>query len=144
MTQPTDIRRDVEQPLLLNLFSCAGGAAMGYVIEQPNGRAEVLKDLTLRGEMFGLGVTRHRKFELGGWTAQQPVHVPHRGLVLGYRHGRSYDGNGGGRPSIAELQAAMGIDWTDVREELTEAISPAYTEHIGAVFLAAAALEVAA
>lgn len=122
-----------------------------YVIEQPNGRAEIRKDLTLCGEMFGLGVIRHRNFEAGGWTVPQPAHVPHRGRVRGYRHGRYYDGpyvaaygNGGGKPSIPELQAAMGIDWTDVREELTEAIPPAYTQHIGAAFLATATLGVAA
>ncbi|WP_031026373.1 DNA cytosine methyltransferase [Streptomyces sp. NRRL WC-3725] len=241
MTQPTDIRRDGERPLLLDLFSCASGAAMGYaragftvhgcdiarrpnypfpyhrgdalaylahliatgeirryafvhasppcqdkcsltvgtnrsqgwggthedlvaptralldrtglpyVIEQPNGRAEIRKDLTLCGEMFGLGVIRHRNFELGGWTTARPAHVPHRGRVRGYRHGRFYDGpyvagygSGGGKPSIAELQAAMGITWTAVREELTEAIPPAYTEHIGAAFLASRSLEAAA
>ncbi|WMD03209.1 DNA methylase [Streptomyces sp. FXY-T5] len=242
MTQPTDIRRDGEQPLLLDLFSCAGGAAMGYaragfavrgcdithrpnypfpyhrgdalaylthlittgeierfafvhasppcqhgcaltvgtnasqgwgrshvdlvaptrdlldatglpyVIEQPNGRAKIRKDLTLCGEMFGLGVIRHRNFELANWSIEQPVHVPHRGRVRGYRHGRFYDGpymaaygNGGGKPTIPELQAALGIDWTDVREELTEAIPPAYSEHIGHAYLATlAALGVAA
>ncbi|MFE2630699.1 DNA methylase [Streptomyces sp. NPDC059374] len=242
MTQATSIRRDGERPLLLDLFSCAGGAAVGYaragftvhgcdiadrpnypfpyhrgdalahltrlivsgeirryafvhasppcqhgcaltvgtnasqgwgrahvdlvaptrelldatglpyVIEQPNGRAQIRKDLSLCGEMFGLGVIRHRNFELGGWTARQPAHVPHRGRVR-YRHGRFYDGpyvaaygNGGGKPSIPELQAALGIDWTDVREELTEAIPPAYSEHIGRAYLAqlAPALEVAA
>lgn len=114
-----------------------------YVIEQPNGRAEIRKDLTLCGEMFGLGVIRHRNFELGGWTAVRPAHVPHRGRVRGYRHGRFYDGpyvaaygNGGGKPSVLELQTAMGITWTDVREELTEAIPPAYTEWIAGQFLA--------
>ncbi|MFJ5270502.1 DNA methylase [Streptomyces sp. NPDC088358] len=122
-----------------------------YVIEQPNGRAEIRKDLTLCGEMFGLGVIRHRNFELGGWTIEQPAHVPHRGRVRGYRHGRFYDGpyvaaygNGGGKPSVPELQAAMGIDWTDVREELTEAIPPAYTEFIGRAFLTSRRLEAAA
>ncbi|MEU1939125.1 DNA methylase [Streptomyces coeruleorubidus] len=122
-----------------------------YVIEQPNGRAEIRKDLWLCGEMYGLAVIRHRNFELGGWTAPQPVHVRHRGRVRGYRHGEYHEGpyvapygNGGGKPSIPELQAAMGITWTDVREELTEAIPPAYTEHIGAAFLATAALGVAA
>ncbi|WP_438818550.1 DNA methylase [Streptomyces brasiliscabiei] len=117
-----------------------------YVIEQPNGRAEIRKDLTLCGEMFGLGVIRHRNFELGGWTAVRPAHVPHRGRVRGYRHGRFYDGpyvaaygNGGGKPTVAELQTAMGITWTDVREELTEAIPPAYTESIGTAYLAAVA-----
>jgi hypothetical protein len=114
-----------------------------YVIEQPNGRARIRKDLTLCGEMFGLGVIRHRNFELGGWTAVRPAHVPHRGRVRGYRHGRFYDGpyvaaygNGGGKPSVPELQTAMGITWTDVREELTEAIPPAYTEWIATQFLA--------
>ncbi|WP_030666116.1 DNA cytosine methyltransferase [Streptomyces cellulosae] len=124
-----------------------------YVIEQPNGRAEIRKDLTLCGEMFGLGVIRHRNFELGGWTIARPTHRPHRGRVRGYRHGRFYDGpyvaaygSGGGKPSVPELQAAMGIDWTDVREELTEAIPPAYTEHIGRAYLATLAptLEAAA
>ncbi|MFC5904996.1 DNA methylase, partial [Streptomyces zhihengii] len=45
-----------------------------YVIEQPNGRAEIRKDLSLCGEMFSLGVLRHRNFELGGWTIEQPAH----------------------------------------------------------------------
>ncbi|WP_030892487.1 DNA cytosine methyltransferase [Streptomyces sp. NRRL S-1868] len=114
-----------------------------YVIEQPNGRARIRKDIALCGEMFGLGVIRHRNFELGLWGAGQPPHRPHRGRVRGYRHGRFYDGpyvaaygSGGGKPSIPELQSAMGIDWTDVREELTEAIPPAYTQWLGRALLA--------
>ncbi|MEU5124107.1 DNA methylase [Streptomyces asoensis] len=124
-----------------------------YSIEQPNGRPEIRKDLTLCGELFGLGLIRYRNFELGGWIIEQPPHVAHRGRVRGWRHGQFHDGpyvaaygNGGGKPSIPELQAAMGITWTDVREELTEAIPPAYTEWIGRAFLAARtpALEVSA
>lgn len=94
--------------------------------------------VSLCGEMFGLGVLRHRKFELGGWTTTQPAHVKHRGRVRGWRHGKYYDGpyvaaygNGGGKATVPEMQAAMGIDWTDVRHELTEAIPPAYTQWIG-------------
>ncbi|MDG9700933.1 DNA methylase [Streptomyces sp. DH37] len=113
-----------------------------YVIEQPNGRAPVRKDLRLCGEMFGLGVLRHRWFELGRWSTAQPAHPKHRGRVRGCRHGQWFDGpyvaaygSGGGKATVPEMQHAMGIDWTDVREELTEAIPPAYTAWIGSTFL---------
>ncbi|MFD9371426.1 DNA methylase [Streptomyces sp. NPDC060020] len=113
-----------------------------YVIEQPNGKAPVRKDVYLCGEMFGLGVLRHRNFELGGWTVAQPKHPKHRGYVRGWRHGEYRDGpyvaaygDGGGKATVPEAQAAMGIDWTDVREELTEAIPPAYAEWLGRAFL---------
>ncbi|TFE38992.1 DNA cytosine methyltransferase [Streptomyces sp. ICN441] len=122
-----------------------------YVIEQPNGRAEIRKDLSLCGEMFSLGVLRHRNFELGRWTITRPAHPEHRGYVRGYRHGVWRDGpyvapygSGGGKATVPEMQSAMGITWTDVREELTEAIPPAYTEHIGRALLTATALGVAA
>lgn len=115
-----------------------------YVIEQPNGRAEIRKDLSLCGEMFGLGVLRHRNFELGRWTITRPVHPKHRGYVRGYRHGVYRDGPyvaaygaGGGKATVPEMQTAMGITWTDVREELTEAIPPAFSEHIGRALLTA-------
>ena len=43
---------------------------------------------------------------------------------------------GGGKGTVAEWQQAMGIDWTDSRVELAEAIPPAYTSDIGAQLLA--------
>ncbi|MCX4415629.1 DNA methylase [[Kitasatospora] papulosa] len=119
-------------------------SGLPYVIEQPNGKARIRKDLSLCGEMFGLGVLRHRNFELGRWTIPRPAHPKHRGYVRGYRHGVYRDGpyvaaygSGGGKATIPEMQAAMGITWTDVREELTEAIPPAFAEHIGRALLAA-------
>ncbi|KOU67193.1 DNA cytosine methyltransferase [Streptomyces sp. IGB124] len=112
-----------------------------YVIEQPNGKADVRKDISLCGEMFGLGVLRHRNFELGGWNTPRPAHRPHRGRVRGWRHGKFHDGpyvaaygSGGGKATVPEMQAAMGIEWTDIREELTEAIPPAFSEWIGRAF----------
>ncbi|MFC9610407.1 DNA methylase [Streptomyces sp. NPDC056938] len=122
-----------------------------YVIEQPNGRAKIRKDLSLCGEMFGLGVLRHRNFELGGWATARPAHPKHRGYVRGYRHGVYRHGpyvapygSGGGKATVPEMQEAMGIGWTDVRKELTEAIPPAYSEFIGRAFLASRTLGVAA
>ncbi|MEU0931058.1 DNA cytosine methyltransferase [Streptomyces malaysiensis] len=134
--------------LIPELRALLDRTGLPYVIEQPNGQAPVRRDLALCGEMFGLGVLRHRNFELGGWTAVQPPHPKHRGRVRGYRHGRYYDGpyvaaygSGGGKATVAEMQAAMGIGWTDVREELTEAIPPAYTAWIGQAFLAGRVVE---
>lgn len=105
-----------------------------YVIENPAARADVI----LCGEMFGLGVIRHRNFELGNWSMTQPAHIQHRGRVRGWRHGAYYDGpyiaaygNGGGKGEVPEIQTAMGIHWTDSRHSLTEAIPPVYTECIG-------------
>lgn len=114
-----------------------------YIIEQPNGKAPIRRDVTLCGEMFGLGVIRHRNFELGGWTTARPKHVKHRGYVRGHRHGVYRDGpyvaaygSGGGKATVPEMQQAMGITWTDIREELTEAVPPAYGTWLGRAFLA--------
>lgn len=110
-----------------------------YVIENPAARADVV----LCGEMFGLGVLRHRRFEIGGWGMEQPAHLKHRGRVRGWRHGQYFDGpyvaaygNGGGKASVPELREAMGIDWSTDRHQLVEAIPPAYTEHVGRALLA--------
>jgi len=117
----------------------AGRAAMlatgrPYVIENPEARPDVV----LCGTMFGLPIIRHRRFECHGWTPMAPPHTPHRGRVRGWRHGQYHDGEylavygkGGGKASVAEMQAALGIDWTDVHEELVEAIPPAYTAFLG-------------
>ena len=111
------------------------------IIENVAG-APIRKDLTLCGEMFGLAVIRHRYFELSGFSMEQPAHIRHRGRVRGYRHGQWYDGpyvavygEGGGKGTVAEWQQAMGIDWTDNRKSIAEAIPPAYTEYIGQAFL---------
>lgn len=127
-----------EWPLLVpqtrELLDATG---LPYVIENVQG-SPVRRDLVLCGEMFGLGVIRHRYFELGDWTGTAPVHVKHRGRVRGWRHGEYFEGpylavhgEGGGKGSVAEWQQAMGIDWTNVRREIAEAIPPAYTQHIG-------------
>ncbi len=99
-------------------------------------------DVVLCGEMFGLDVIRHRRIELGNWSTAKPVHPKHRGYVRGVRHGVVREGpyvavygKGGGKATVPEAQKAMGIDWTDVHEELVEMLPPAYTQWIGQRFL---------
>lgn len=105
-----------------------------YVIENPEARPDVV----LCGTMFGLPILRHRRFEIHGWTPMALPHTRHRGRVRGWRHGQYHEGDylavygkGGGKATVREMQAALGIDWTDVHEELTEAIPPAYTQFLG-------------
>ncbi|MGW8357369.1 DNA methylase [Streptomyces wedmorensis] len=110
-----------------------------WVIETTRARPDVV----LCAAQFGLATLRHRKFEVHGWTPMAMPHTPHKGRVRGHRHGKKYEGRyvacygkGGGKATVPEMQQALGIDWTDVHEELTEAIPPAYTQFLGEQLLA--------
>lgn len=91
------------------------------------------------GSAFGLGIPgyqlrRHRWFEVSGfWAMSLPCQ--HHGPVIGIYgdHGRDRRRKEGhGRYfTLDERKAAMGIDWM-ARDELDQAIPPAYTEFIGA------------
>lgn len=112
-----------------------------WVIENVAG-APIRHDVMLCGEMFGLDVIRHRYFEMHELALAQPEHLVHRGRVRGWRHGEYHDGpyiavygKGGGKGTVAEWQQAMGIDWTDNRKAIAEAIPPAYTHWIGSSYL---------
>lgn len=107
------------------------------VIENVQG-SDLRRDLTLCGEMFSLGVIRHRYFEVSGFTALPLAHKPHRGRVAGWRHGEWFDGpyfavygDGGGKGTVKQWQDAMGMHWTSNRKSIAEAIPPAYTRFIG-------------
>jgi DNA (cytosine-5)-methyltransferase 1 len=102
-----------------------------YVIENVVG-APIRKDLVLCGEMFGLRVIRHRAFE-SSLPLLSPAHQKHRGGTnahRGYSKGAHYVCVAGHNYNTAEGKRAMDIDWM-TRDELNEAIPPAYTEHIG-------------
>ena len=109
-----------------------------YVMENVQGSV-LRRDLTLCGLMFRLRVFRHRYFELGGWTMPQPPMPSHRGhRVSGWRHGVKYEGDmlavygdGGGKATTEECREGLGIDWSWDRDQLVEAIPPAYSELIG-------------
>jgi DNA (cytosine-5)-methyltransferase 1 len=101
------------------------------------------------GLALGCGVKRHRWFESNVLLLTPPCPFGHPGdwvsvfghtvLERGHVIGRAK----GGSPRIKRRHlgtdrgcAAMGIDWM-TREELSEAIPPAYTELIGKALLAA-------
>lgn len=103
-----------------------------WVIENVPG-APMRADFKLCGCVVGLPIRRERWFETSwhGFDLRAPCH--HDGPVV------SVVGHGtpswvrqklGYNPTIAQYRAAMGIDWMN-RDELSEAIPPAYTEFIG-------------
>ena len=122
-------------------------ARVPFVIENVAG-APMRHDLMLCGEMFGLKVIRHRYFELHGFSAAQPEHIKHRGMVKD-GHYVTVAGNGGnyaghnfckllelvGANQVQTWQFAMGIDWISSKKTLREAVPPAYAEYIMREFI---------
>ncbi|HET6716392.1 MAG TPA: DNA cytosine methyltransferase [Nitrososphaeraceae archaeon] len=111
-----------------------------YTIENvPN--APLRKDLILCGEMFpndNLRIIRHRIFEIEGFNVIQPTHRPHKPTL---ENGRSYyaqiAGHGGDSYSfkIEDWKKAIGIDWVNDKNHLTQMIPPIYSKYIGLQFL---------
>jgi len=108
-----------------------------WIIENVVG-APMNVSIVLCGTMFGLKVYRHRLFESSEMLLQPECHHPaylmdgfvsvYGDVVRGRQRGNR--GNDYKRYTVAYARAAMGIDWM-TRDELREAISPAYTEFIG-------------
>lgn len=119
-----------------------------FIIENVVG-APLLSPVRLCGSSFGLGVRRHRLFECHGFTPLVPPCAHHLQPepidVTGTGGPCSLPRVGGGihrKPrNLAHAREVMGIDWM-TRPELSEAVPPAYTEHLGRQLLAA--IEVAA
>lgn len=112
---------------------------MPYVIENVMG-APLNNPIMLCGTMFeGLKVYRHRIFETDPPIYWPPYHNwhEHRPTEVGRKvahHG--WMTVAGHFTNVAKAGEAMGIDWM-TRDELAQAIPPAYTEWIGRQLLAA-------
>jgi DNA (cytosine-5)-methyltransferase 1 len=106
-----------------------------YVIENVPG-APLISPLTLCGSMFGLRdaerqLRRHRLFESNVWLwPPGPCHHARRSVGVYGNPGGSSARDGITFGSVEDWREAMGIDWMN-REELREAIPPAFTEFIG-------------
>ena len=125
-----DIRKQHPNPIPATraLLRSSGKA---YCIENVVG-APLENPITLCGTMFGLKVYRHRLFETN-YFMMVPAHPPHRERLP--RAGRGPNANGwlsvaGHFPNVDAGRKAMGIEWMS-RDELSQAIPPAYSEYIG-------------
>jgi DNA (cytosine-5)-methyltransferase 1 len=109
-----------------------------WVIENVDG-APLIDPVVLCGIAFRLRVIRHRLFESNRMLLR-PVHETHPLVYTRDRRKSQYGKldewtspvmvNGGGNCSVAAARDAMGIDWM-TKNEINEAIPPAYTEWIG-------------
>ena len=120
------------------------GTGLPYVIEQPQQGAKMRAPVVYCGTSFGLPIYRHRQFESNVllmapmcehdrqreakyWTSWMPGGKRTRAKVV-----QVY-----GAAAERHLWGpALGIDWM-TPDELTQAIPPAYTEHIGRQLLEA-------
>lgn len=119
-----------------------------YIIENVEG-APLIDPVVLCGTMFpALRVLRHRLFE-SNIPLKAPAHQPHP-LVYTMDKRKGHYGKlneaeafvqvtGGGNCSKAAASSAMGINWM-TKEELNQAIPPAFTEHLGRQLIARAAI----
>jgi DNA (cytosine-5)-methyltransferase 1 len=118
-------------------------AAVPYVIENVIG-APYSHGIVLCGAAFGLEadgewLRRHRNFE-ASWMLWQPEH-PHRTdrrpiTITGQAYVSETREYGHSRQTTFPIaQRLMGIDWM-TRDEMKEAIPPAYTEWIGRQLIA--------
>ena len=126
-------------------------SGLPWVIENVPG-APMRSYVVACGLAFGLGVKRHRWFESSIWMLMPSCPPRHPGdwvsvfghtvLERGHVIGKA---KGGGNSikrrhlGVERGRESMGIDWMN-REELSEAIPPAYTEHIGAQLMEALCL----
>lgn len=103
-----------------------------YVIENVSG-APLIRPTMLCGTMFGLPLFRHRIFETSFFLLSPP-HAPHRMLRASKTSRPPKEGEVwpiyGHFSGIDGAKKAMGIDWM-VRDELSQAIPPAYTQFLG-------------
>jgi DNA (cytosine-5)-methyltransferase 1 len=130
-----------DHPMLIEATRAALQATgRPYVIENVVG-APLINPLMLCGSMFGLGVLRHRLFECNPpiWFPPGPCQHVGRVIPMWWKSRQrellagktfAYITVAGSSYLVPEGKRAMGIDWM-VRNELSQAIPPAYTEFIG-------------
>lgn len=115
-----------------------------YVIENVVG-APLFEPITLCGSMFGLGVWRHRIFQVAGFSIDPPAcnhaAVPKPIDVTGTGGpAKKARLSGGGRSrkpkNVSHAREVMGIGWMS-RYEISQAIPPAYAKFIGSAALQA-------
>jgi DNA (cytosine-5)-methyltransferase 1 len=144
-----NVHQKVHPLLISDVRKFLRATGLPYVIENVEGARKHMADpYTICGLSLGLNVKRHRLFETNFSLMVPPCHSKHAGdwlLVFGHsvmERGHVVRQTPAGHntthrkhTTTARGREAMGIDWMN-RDELSEAIPPAYTELIGHQLLA--------
>jgi DNA (cytosine-5)-methyltransferase 1 len=110
-------------------------SGLPWIIENVE-RAAMPDALVLCGASFGCEtdgyvLRRHRRFASSEPLTAPPCACRGRRILGVYGHGGGTKSNAKGvSANAAEARALMGIDWM-TRREMSQAIPPAYTEHLG-------------
>lgn len=135
------VHKDIDHPDLIQVTrQFLHRSLTPYVIENVP-RAPLVNPIMLCGTMFGLRLFRHRMFEIGNVGnahVMTPVHQSHRSMGLtAPKTSREPDYNKGEVHSIyghfsgvERARIAMGVPWM-TRDQMSQAIPPAYTKFIG-------------
>lgn len=85
------------------------------------------------GWALGLrGIKRHRLFESNVWLMSPGCMCPAGGSVSIFGHASDLIENGVRRHvPFTEARALMGVEWMTRREDMADAIPPAYTQYLG-------------
>jgi DNA (cytosine-5)-methyltransferase 1 len=130
------IQKNTHPDIIAPIRGRLASSGKPYCIENVVG-APLLEPVELCGAMFGLRVYRHRLFE-ANFTIPVPEHPAHTAPLR--KMGRRPEPGDfmhvvGNFSGVQQAREAMGIDWM-ARDELREAIPPAYSEHIGRAAMA--------
>ena len=137
-TQMNPTTNHLHPDLYTPMLSVLRETGLPYVIENVP-TSPIRPNLVLCGTQFGLGtldgkkeLRRHRHFETN-FRIASPVrpcnHVLPPVWAAGHNPNQQYVDRYGPCP-IEERREGMGIDWMN-RDEIAEAVPPAFTKHIG-------------
>lgn len=143
-TKAQRLRKNAHPDLIEATRKILRRAGVPYCIENVPG-APLENPIELCGSMFGLRTYRHRVFECSFplWAPPHPTHDAKTTKMGRPAKGGEFMHVVGNFSGVDSARKAMDIDWM-TRDELREAIPPAYSEFIGRAALQHMQIEVAA
>lgn len=131
-------KHEIQLPTVLELLRAQ---PVPYIVENVEGTQVYMRNpIMLCGSMFGLNIRRHRWFELGNSDAfflLPPCSHGDRPILISGQGSRIINGKRNPRLPLSIKNKAIEINWMN-REELSQAIPPAYSAFLAKQLISAA------